>query len=345
MKIEVKNGEYILINTNIYSAEVLAAYNYYPFGMLQPGMYAENNDKRYRFGFNGMLRDDDVTDKRNTTPDEGRGNSYDFGARMYNPRVTRFFSLDPEAIKMPSWSPYTFSVNNPVLFIDPDGKYPISIHVVVFAPFNSFGPGNLWKGDGSNRPFTTNSASSRISMNTNYETESQVARSSAKGAFTYSKYGARGYSDAYLNDGQPSVTTIGNSWDLHLYGKNEAVVPSAHPLGGSPGGRYTPTWDIDIHNRLTINATDGVLTISGTITGDQFPSAEAYVTDDFGTSIFLGTFAASGNRQLGPVLNLAGDRDLPMIDVDIRISIGKEGDFRGVYSTDKKGNEIILSPN
>jgi hypothetical protein len=36
--------------------------------------FAENNDRRSRFGFNGMLRDDDVKDKLTTiTQDEGRG--------------------------------------------------------------------------------------------------------------------------------------------------------------------------------------------------------------------------------------------------------------------------------
>jgi RHS repeat-associated protein len=161
MKIEVKNGEYILINTNIYSAEVLAAYNYYPFGMLQPGMYAENNDKRYRFGFNGMLRDDDVMDKRNTPPDEGRGNSYDFGARMYNPRVTRFFSLDPKRNETANESPYIFAGNEPIRAIDLNGEkkfYVITLDVKVDADGNystsQYSPGYETKDDGK-LPFRT----------------------------------------------------------------------------------------------------------------------------------------------------------------------------------------------
>jgi len=109
-----------------YRAEVLAAYNYYPFGMLQPGMYAEDNTLRYRFGFNGMLRDDDMTDKLSTGPpvDEGRGNSYDFGARMYNPRVTRFFSLDPMKAAFTWQSPYVFAGNDPIRYIDFNGEGP-----------------------------------------------------------------------------------------------------------------------------------------------------------------------------------------------------------------------------
>jgi len=37
-----------------YNAVVLAAYNYYQFGMPQPGMYAEG-DTTYLFGFNCMM--------------------------------------------------------------------------------------------------------------------------------------------------------------------------------------------------------------------------------------------------------------------------------------------------
>jgi len=36
--------------------------------------HAENSNRRTRFGFNGMLRDDDVKDKLTTLDDEGRGN-------------------------------------------------------------------------------------------------------------------------------------------------------------------------------------------------------------------------------------------------------------------------------
>jgi RHS repeat-associated protein len=119
---DLKNSKTIGSSNPPYRAEVLAAYNYYPFGMLQPGMYKENNDKRYRFGFNGMLRDDDVTDKLSTGPDEGRGNSYSTQFRQYDPRVTRWFSNDPLKMKFPWTSPYTGMGNNPVMLVDPLGS-------------------------------------------------------------------------------------------------------------------------------------------------------------------------------------------------------------------------------
>ncbi len=53
---------------------------------------------------------------------KGDGNSYDFGARMYDPRIGRWLSLDPLAKKYPEMSPYAGIGNNPILMVDPDGN-------------------------------------------------------------------------------------------------------------------------------------------------------------------------------------------------------------------------------
>ncbi len=66
----------------------------------------------YRYGFNSMEKDDQV---------KGRGNSYDFGARMYDSRLGRFLSLDAFTINFASQSPYSFSGNMPIWAIDQDG--------------------------------------------------------------------------------------------------------------------------------------------------------------------------------------------------------------------------------
>ena len=49
---------------------------------------------------------------------------YYYGARYYNPRISIWISVDPKAAEMPEWSPYSFSFNNPIIFIDPDGMKP-----------------------------------------------------------------------------------------------------------------------------------------------------------------------------------------------------------------------------
>lgn len=47
---------------------------------------------------------------------------YFYGARYYDPRVSMWLSVDPMAEKYPDWSPYNYTLLNPVKFVDPDGR-------------------------------------------------------------------------------------------------------------------------------------------------------------------------------------------------------------------------------
>ena len=68
----------------------------------------------YRYGFNGMEKDDEV---------KGEGNSYTTEFRQYDSRIGRWLSIDPMAGHgtQISWSPYKAFYDNPIFFTDPAG--------------------------------------------------------------------------------------------------------------------------------------------------------------------------------------------------------------------------------
>ncbi len=67
----------------------------------------------YRYGFNGQEQDDEI---------KGHGNSVNFSARVHDPRLGRFLSIDPIAANFPHNSPYAFSENRVIDMIELEGR-------------------------------------------------------------------------------------------------------------------------------------------------------------------------------------------------------------------------------
>ena len=83
------------------------------FGMQVPRRFDSLED--YRYGFQGQEKDDEV---------KGEGNSLNYTFRMHDPRVGRFFAVDPLASKYPFYSPYQFSGNRVIDMIELEGLEP-----------------------------------------------------------------------------------------------------------------------------------------------------------------------------------------------------------------------------
>ncbi len=67
----------------------------------------------YSYGFQGQEKDDEI---------KGEGNSLNYEYRMHDPRIGRFFAVDPLAPEYPHNSPYAFSENRVIDGIDLEGR-------------------------------------------------------------------------------------------------------------------------------------------------------------------------------------------------------------------------------
>ena len=93
------------------NGNVVTTDDYYPFGLQMPG-------RSYNMALTGS-----IYKYAGKEFDEESGlNCYYFGARYFDTKIGRFLSVDPFADKYPTLSPYVYTGNNPVRFIDPTGE-------------------------------------------------------------------------------------------------------------------------------------------------------------------------------------------------------------------------------
>ena len=90
------------------SGKVEETNHYYPFG----GVFASTGNVQ-PYKYNGK----ELDAKKGL-------NWYDYGARMYDPTLGRWHTVDPLAEKFYGITPYNYCFDNPIKYIDPDGKKP-----------------------------------------------------------------------------------------------------------------------------------------------------------------------------------------------------------------------------
>jgi RHS repeat-associated protein len=292
--------------------------NYYPFGLKHSPYNAIAPAPDYKYRYNSKEYQDELS-----------LNLYDYGARNYDPAIGRWMNVDPLAERLPFASPYAYCLNNPIVMVDPDGQYPIYVVTRSYAPFKTFGPSNAWHGDG--RGHTLNrSASYRTWAGITHDTETRRTTATGGISRSYTTDGTKDASSRTKIDNRSS----GENIDVHSYGNNAA---------------QTGSWDIDQFTKLEAKIEgnvkkDHVLSVSGTISGDDFPNQESFIYDAKGNALWLGNFETTGDRQSGPVTDLPRkNEDDVNINVNVRIKVDKNGIFQGVMQTGKDGKETMIS--
>jgi RHS repeat-associated protein len=94
-----------------YTADVITANDYAPFGSLLPGRKYSQANTTYRYGFNGKENDKDIN-----------SGAIAFEARVYDSRIGRFLSRDPKESEYAWQSTYVYFKNSPISIIDIKGK-------------------------------------------------------------------------------------------------------------------------------------------------------------------------------------------------------------------------------
>ncbi|UII34890.1 RHS repeat-associated core domain-containing protein [Fulvivirga ulvae] len=98
------------MNVVLTESNVVQKDDYRPFG-LTFNSYQRVTAKDNVYKYSGKERIDDL----------GLGWD-DFGARIYMPEIGKWNAIDPMAHKYDVVSPYNYTLNNPILFVDPDGR-------------------------------------------------------------------------------------------------------------------------------------------------------------------------------------------------------------------------------
>ncbi|MGE6397382.1 DUF6443 domain-containing protein, partial [Chryseobacterium scophthalmum] len=119
------------------STEVLEENNYYPFGLKHEGYNALAGNPSFQYQYNGKELQEET-------------GWNDYGARMYMSDIARWGVVDPLAEVSRRFSPYTYGFNNPITFIDPDGRMSRDF----LEQINNSPGGTTWRDNGGG--FTNN---------------------------------------------------------------------------------------------------------------------------------------------------------------------------------------------
>jgi len=112
---------------SLYSAKLYQENHYYPFGMNMKGLESSDkqsvqNKKEHEFQFNSQ-----------TEREESFGLFWDETPfRNYDSQLGRLWGVDKMAETMPSMTPFHYGFNNPIVFNDPTGLFPIGGYVRLF---------------------------------------------------------------------------------------------------------------------------------------------------------------------------------------------------------------------
>jgi RHS repeat-associated protein len=100
-----------------HNPDIVSHSDYYAFGANKPGTQWTSLSNPYKYTFNGKEKDGEAISTS--------GGDQDYGMRIYNPSLGRWLSIDPLSKNYANQSPHSFCINNPIKFIDSEGRFVV----------------------------------------------------------------------------------------------------------------------------------------------------------------------------------------------------------------------------
>lgn len=238
------------------------------------------------FGFNG---------KEKVNEQYGEGNAYDFGARIYDPRIGRWLSRDPQASKYSHLSPYNFVDNSPLRYIDPNGEeiLPVGNVAAVNTALQTHW-GNLFGANSQTTQAllnTFNAGSGTYSGDNNKDTRKAFRQAMNSDNLTpQQKVLARGYFRLITSDSKAYVS------DFAMPPNSSTILPVGAPGLGGEDYRFPA-----ISYQQLLNQ-GGLTVINEGQKGEQ--------TDDFGEPFIKSTYSLINTTMTNGSLTPGADASI-----------------------------------